>query len=326
MKNTIAKITSLILALILTMSMFTACSTPKETENTTPTPAEATPTEAVVNTSITIVDSNAQTITLEKSPERIVALLPSDVEILYLLGASDKIVAVGEYCLDPAEVSEKPKLGTYSNFNMEEIVAMDPDLVITGTISQTDAQYEQLKALGIPVVISNAINIAQTYEVISFLGAIVEKNDEAQAIIDETKQGFEDLKQLSINQESKTIYMEISPPELGIFTAGKGTFMQELFDIVKVTNVFADTEGFPSVSEEQIIERNPDYILTTCTDYYESQDAAIAEIKSRKTWQTISAIKNDKVFIADTDYFSRPTPSLLKGAQILYDIIYGSAN
>lgn len=271
---------------------------------------------------ITFTDMNGREITLEKPADRIVALTASDCEILYALGAGDTLVGRGEYCNWPEEVLDVPSVQSGENTNVEQIIALQPQVLLMSAMAQTDEQIEALENAGIQVVVSYAQDIEGVYEAISMIGTAMGKNDEADALITEMKDTFAQIQEDSAGDGSETIYFEVSPLEYGLWAAGSDTFMDEVAQMLGLTNVFADMEGWGEVSEEQVIQRAPDYIVTIAMYYGEGQ-TPVEEITSRSGWENIPAIKNGKLLNLQNDELSRPGPRLKDGAEMLYDFVYG---
>jgi iron complex transport system substrate-binding protein len=318
------KITALFLALILIVSV-SACAT-------APSPAASPSVEASVSpsatpsqsgTSITITDMTGRESKLDKPAEKIVAITASDCEILYALGAGNTVVGRGEFCDYPAEVSSIPSVQSGADMNIEQIVALKPDVVVMSKMDQTTEQVASLEGAGIKVVMSDAQNIAGVYTAIEMLGSVVGKNDEAKAIVDGMKKTFEDIKSKVKGDGTKTIYFEVSPLQYGLYAAGSGTFMDEIATMLGLKNIFSDMSGWPQVSEEQVIQRNPDYIVTTTMSYAGSPNP-ITELTGRKGWGDITAIKTGKVNNADSNAITRPGPRLADAAKELYNFVYGS--
>lgn len=308
------KLTALFLALILIFSLAACAQT--AAPSASPSPSEE------ANTAITVTDMTDRAITLDKPAEKVVVLTASDCEILYALGAGSTVVGRGEYCDYPAEVSSIPSVQSGADTNIEQIIALDPDIVIMSTMAQTKEQIDSLEGAGIKVVMSDSQNIADVYVAIELVGAVVGKSDEAKAIVDNMKKTFDDIKAKVTGDGTKTIYFEVSPLQYGLYAAGSGTFMDELATMLGVKNVFADLEGWPQISEEQVIERNPDFIVTT-TMSYEGMPNPVDEVKGRSGWGNITAIKNGLVYNADSNAITRPGPRLADAATELYNFLYG---
>lgn len=300
-----------------------ACGKVENSVKPSTTPDISAVDDSTEATNFSVVDMVGKSIEFDKTPERIIALLASDVEILYEIGAKDSIVAVGEYCNYPSEVIEKEKIATGDKLNTEQIIAMDPDVVIMGVMGQTKEQTEQLENAGIKVVATNSENIEDTYKAISLLGQISGKAKEAESLIERMKTDFQEIKaKVDDNKKDATIYYEVSPLVYGLWTAGQNTFMQELADIVGIKNIFEDVTGWAEISEEQVLERNPDYIMTVSM-YFEGEMTPSDEILSRKNWANVNAVKNKKVISDETDMFTRPGPRLVDAAKQLYELVYG---
>ena len=120
----------------------------------------------------------------------------------------------------------------------------------------------------------------------------------------------------------KTIYFEVSPLQYGLWTAGTGTFMDEIANMMGLKNCFADVTGWSEISEEQVLERNPDYIMTISM-YSGEGPTPEEEIASRAGWENVTAVKNGAILNLQNNELSRPAPRLAGGAQMLADFIAG---
>lgn len=271
---------------------------------------------------VTVTDMTGREITLDAPATRVVALTASDCEILYALGAGDTLVGRGEYCDYPEDVQAVPSVQSGYETNVEQIIALEPQVVLMATMAQTKEQVEALEAAGVRVVVSDAQDIAGVYTAIELIGAVTGKNDEAAALIAGMKDSFAAIAAKAEGDGSKTVYFEVSPLEYGLWTAGKGTFMDELAQMIGLKNAFEDVEGWAAISEEQVLERDPDYIVTISM-YYGEGPTPVEEIMGREGWQELKAVKNEAVFNADSNEVSRPGPRLVDAAQALYDFVYG---
>lgn len=267
---------------------------------------------------VSFTDQAGRQIDLDKPADKIVALTASDCEILYALGAQDKLVGRGEYCDYPAEVADIPSVQSGSDTNIEQILDLKPDVVIMATMDQTTDQVQQLENADVKVVVSDAQDIAGTYDAITMLGTLTGKESEAADIIQTMKDSFDKIKESPV--EGGTIYFEVSPLQYGLWAAGKGTFMDEIATMMGLTNIFEDVDGWGEVSEEQVLERNPDYIVTISM-YTGEGPTPVEEIEQRSGWQDVKAVKNEAILDLDDNSLSRPVPRLADGAKALYDFV-----
>ena len=273
--------------------------------------------------SITLTDMTGREITLDGPATKIVALTASDVEIIYALGAGDLLVGRGEYCDYPAEVTEKPVVKSGAETNLEEILALEPEVVIMATMAQTKEQVEALEQAGVKVIVSDAQDLEGVYTAIALIGQVTGKDEEAAALIQQMKDTFAGIAAKAENT-GKTIYFEVSPLEWGLWAGCKGTFMDEIAEICGLTNAFADLEGWQSISEEQVLDRDPDYIVTTSM-YWGEGPTPEEEIKGRAGWDVLKAVKDNQVFNADSNAITRPGPRLMEAAEALFEFISAPA-
>ena len=336
MKKT--RVLALLLAIVMLFALLTGCAAkqepaqqePAQTEDTAAQQPEAEepaqeeePAEEpeTAEPAVTLTDMTGREITLDEPATRIVALTPSDCEILYAIGAGELLVGRGKYCDYPAEVLDIPAVESGSDTNIEQIVELQPQVLIMSTMSQTDEQVQQLEAAGIHVVVSDAQDIDGVYTAINMIGELVGKQDEAASVVESMQKTFDEIK-ANAGDGTKTIYFEVSPLEYGLWTAGTGTFMDEIANMMGLKNCFSDVEGWAGISEEQVLERNPDYILTISM-YYGEGPTPEEEIASRAGWENVTAVKNGKILNLQNNELSRPAPRLAEGAKALYDFVYG---
>lgn len=272
---------------------------------------------------VTVTDMMGREITLAEPATRIVALTAADCEILCALGCEDALVGRGEYCDYPASVLDKPSVQSGYETNLEQIIALQPQVVLMGTMAQSVEQVEALEQAGIRVVVSDAQSIEGVYTAIRMIGTLMGKEAEAETMVTQMQVGFADIAEKSQNA-GKTIYFEVSPLQWGLWAAGKGTFMDEIAQLCGLTNIFSDMDGWAEVSEEAVLVRNPDYIVTTAM-YFGEGPTPEEEILSRDGWAVLDAVKEGHIFNADSNAITRPGPRLLEAAWALFEFVNGEA-
>ena len=328
------KILAILLAALLLLSFGCArkgetAEAPAAAQTATEAPAKATeapapaPTEAPApDASFTVTDMAGREVKFDKHVEKAVALTASDCEIIFALGAEEALVGRGEYCDYPPEVVDLPALTSGAGTNVEQILKLEPEVVFLSMMAQTQEQVDQLEKAGVRVVVSDAQDIAGTYTAIAMIGEIMGKQAEAEKIISDMKAVFDEIQANKLDG-TKTIYFEVSPLQWGLWTAGTGTFMNEVAEMMGLRNCFDDVAGWASISEEQVLERNPDYILTI-TMYYGEGPTPEEEIMGRPGWENVTAVKNGDILNLVNNELSRPAPRLADGARMLYDFVVES--
>lgn len=279
-------------------------------------------TPAMQAETLEFTDMADRAIKLDKAVNRIVALQPADCEVLFAIGAGDLLVGRGEYCDYPAEVLEVPSVQSGFETNYEQIIALKPDVAILTKMAQSVEDIKKLEEAGITVIVSDAQSIDGVYSAISMLGLLTDKADRADELITSMKQAFSDLAEKARDKEAGSVYFEVSPLAFGLWVAGAGTFMDEIATILNLKNAFDDIEGWQAISEEQVLTRDPDIIVTT-TMYFGEGPTPVEELTGRTSWDSLKAVKNGRVFNADADAITRPGPRLVEAAQAFYDFLYG---
>ncbi len=279
--------------------------------------AESTP----ADTEIVVTDMFGREVRLDAPATRIVALTAADCEILCALGAEELLVGRGTYCDYPEGILDVPVVESGADTNIEQIISLAPQVVITGDMAQSLEQTIMLENAGIQVLTSNADSIEGVYTSVRNIGMLIGKNTEAEALIADMQAAFDQISASSENS-GKTVYFEVSPLQWGLWAAGSGTFMDEIAAMCGLTNAFADVEGWAAISEEQVLARDPDYIVTI-TMYYGEGPTPVEEIVSRVGWDSLKAVSQGNIFNADSDEISRPGPRLKDAAVSLYNFING---
>jgi len=270
---------------------------------------------------VTITDDAGNEVTIEEQPDSIVSLLPSVTETLFALGLDEEIVGVSDYDNYPAETADIQKVGSM-DLNLEAILALQPDVAFLQDYHVANASdgIKQLQEAGTEVVI---VEIGSTfdsvYKSIEMIGQATGKLTEAEQIVTNMKDKVNELQEEAEGiTETKSVWVEISP-QPNIFTAGNGTYINEMLEMIGAVNVAGDLEGWPKVSEEEAVNMNPDVILTTYGYYVED---ASEQILARDGWQEVTAVKNGNVYDVDSDMVTRAGPRLVEGMEEIAKAVY----
>lgn len=307
------------LVFVLMLTVLAGCGSSEESKEDS-SKAEQTE-ETTGSFPVTITDDADNEITIEKKPESIVSLLPSVTETLFALGLDEEVVGVSDYDNYPEETADKEKVGSM-DLNTEAILALQPDIAFLQEYHAENAAdaIKQLQEAGITVVIvETGADFAGAYNNIEMIGAATGTKSEAETIVEDMKAEVEVLKEKAKEvTETKSVWVEISPqPDL--YTAGKGTFINEMLEMIGAKNVAGDLEGWPNVSEEEAVNYNPDLILTTYGYYVED---AKDQVLARDGWQEVTAVKNGDVYDVDSDMVTRPGPRLVDGMKEIAKVVY----
>ena len=267
----------------------------------------------------TVTDDRGIDITFDEVPETIVSLQPSNTEILFSLGVGDKIVGATDYDNYPEEALDIERVSdSYNTINGERIIELQPDVVVAYTMGDP-LPIEQLESAGLKVfVINSATSFDDVYSDIIQLSQVMQVEDKGEEVVEEIKDQVAAVQEKTATlSDKKKVYFEIAPSP-DIWSAGKGTFQQQILEIAGVENVFADQEGWFNVSEESVITEDPQVILTT-VNYNEDP---VAEILGRTGWDKMQAIVNKEVYFVDSDILSRPGTRIGEAVELIAETVY----
>lgn len=308
-------------SIIVMMMVLAGCNTSNEASNSnTQEQQVATQDEQIYP--LKFKDASGEMIEIKEQPEKVVSLIPSNTEILFALGSGDEIVGVTDNDDYPKETNDKEKIGGME-FNLEKIISLQPDLVLSHeTVSESAAAgLQQLRDVGITVVtVPEAKNFEETYDEILAIGVLMNKSSEAEEIVKTMKEKVKVVtEKVAKVADNRKVSIEISD-EPEIFTAGKDTFIQEMFNMLKINNI-AKESGWYQISSEVIINENPDVILVM----YDFVPGIVEKVKKRTGFQTVSAVQNDRVVQISEDEISRTGPRLADGLEQVAKAVYPEA-
>ncbi len=312
--------------LILTLALLAAACGDDATATTAAPPAAttaavATTTAAAVTTTTAAVTTTMETkplypatvetdsgpVTIAAMPARIISLSPTATETLFAVGAGDQVVAVDEYSYYPAEAPVTDLSGFSPN--VEAILSFSPDLlIIAGSPDDLQAAVE---AVGIPVLLfGSASTLDDVYAQIEKLGVATGHASEAATVVTDMKDRVSAvIAGITTTGKPSTYYHELDPTYYSVTSA---TFIGGIYGLLGLENV-ADTAdpdgfGFPQLSEEYIIDSNPDFIfLADAQCCGESSDT----VGDRPGWTNMTAVVKDRVIEVDADIASRWGPRIV---------------
>lgn len=282
-----------------------------------PAPIAPTATTKASSYPQTYDDVLGRTVTIAERPEHIVSLAPSITEMLYAIGAGPQVIGRTDYDNYPPEVEAVPSVGGFdaSAISVESIVALEPDLVIGGSIYQADLA-QALEGASLTVIVLEPDSIADILKTIQMLGAITGHVNKAEAVAAEMQTRIDAVteKVASVPQDRRPlVFYEVWNEPL--MTASGHTFIGELITLAGGINIFGDLdEDYPTISAEQIIEQNPDIILGPSNH----SDQLTAEvIAARPGWERLTAVQNKAVYIIDGDIISRAGPRVVDALEAI---------
>ena len=248
------------------------------------------------------ISSEGGTWTLETQPLRIVSLSPTATEILFAIGAGPQVVAVDNWSTYPPEAPTTDLSGF--DPNIEAITAYEPDLVVIS--NDANELVGGLTALDIPVLISpSPFDIEGGYASVETLG-LATGNSGGAAEVSETMRSEIAAALADAPVVPIRIYHELDDTH---FSVSSNSFLGAVYAALGAENIAdpadADGYGYPQLTEEYIIEADPELIIITDLLAYSAEDVA-----ARPGWETISAVRNGNILVVNADIASRWGPRL----------------
>lgn len=267
--------------------------------------------------SYSAVDDLGNNITLEKPAQRIVSLAPHITEVLFYIGAGNKIVGTVHYSDYPKEALKIPRIGGYDKVNLEQIMTLQPDLIVAWQSGNDSRINTRLEELGFKVYYSEPTTLKDIANSMVRLATLVGTKEIGEEKKAQFLSRYKQLKMANQSKQPLKIYYEVwRNPR---YTLGGTHFSKEIFNLCSGENIFADlNEKAPIVSLEAIISRNPDVILTGDRHGEET----LTEFRNHwQQWPQIKAVKKKQIYYVDADIFTRSSPRALNAAEHLCNLL-----
>jgi iron complex transport system substrate-binding protein len=291
-------------------------------QNTTPSPSPSPSTSPIV-----VTDDEGTNVTITQYPQRIVSLAPSNTQLLFAIGVGDKVVGVTDYDTYPYNFSEWIAAGNMTSIggivdpNKETVVSLQPDLILATPLNDKDVTT--LRGLGYNVLVFSPADIAGVMSNIMTVGKATGAEDNATALVNSLNSQIDAItaKIEAAHLPKPKVYYETWYDSSGIMTIGSTCWLNDVIAKAGGVNIFAnETEAYPTVSSETIVQNNPDIILIPT-----SMGSGVFDpnaIRARAGWNTVNAIKNDKIISLDGDMFQEVGPRVAEQVQAVAQALY----
>ena len=266
---------------------------------------------AVPAQAITVQDFSGREVTLDQPAKRIVALAPHIVENLYSAGAGDKLVGVVSYSNFPDEAKNVPEVGTYNAFSLEQVLALNPDLVVmwgSGNGMQTLSTFE---ALGIPVYVSELRQLSDVPKSIRNLSQLAGTPAIGEAEASRIETELNALHRRYGEKRSLSVLYQIWNDPLQ--TVNGEHLISEIISLCGGYNIFGDARSLaPRVSLESVLLRDPDAIVASGMG-----EARPEWLDQWRAYPSLTAVADEALFFVNPDHLQRPSARIVLGAQSL---------
>ena len=272
---------------------------------------------------LTLRDMLGRTVTLPLPPTRIVSLVPSVTEIVFSLGAEERLVGRTDFCDYPAAVRGKPSVGGMVNPNLETLVALKPDLVVATDEGNREETFRQLERLRIPIYLVHANRVAETVDLIARVGELTGRQADVARLTGEMQRRIDAVRRAVAPFPRPRVLYVLWPEPL--IVPGRASMLTELIEIAGGTSITAgDGDAYPRFSLEAAVARAPEVIILA--DH--STGASTAGRASPEKWQrlaSVPAIRAGRLHSADLSILHRYGPRVPDGLETLARMIHPEA-
>lgn len=268
----------------------------------------------------TFTDDMGREITLDKIPQRIVTHVPAITETLFALGLEERVVGVSEYCDYPEAAKLKPKVGGFFNPSIENIVELDPDLVLTN--GSVEYVMTQLDELGITYIVLQPEDIDGILKNIKLVGKIAGIESRAEKLVKDIQEHMSYvISQVEGAHRVKVFYIFASTDLNNPWTAGPGSFVDSLIAMAGGQNIAAKAIApWVQFSIEEVVSSEPEVIIVNAK--HGTAATSKEELESHPAWQGITAVKQDEIHLIDGDLVERSGPRIVQGLEEMARIIH----
>ncbi len=311
-----------LLSVIWAATVLIGCSsaTTTTTQPATPTTSAETTTTAPADEQatfpVTVTDDNGTEVTVTAQPARIVSTSPANTEILFALGAGDRVVGVTTLDDYPPEVADIEKVGDF-NPNTEAIISLDPDLIVG--YSGNEEALKPLSDAGVPVIILNATSVDGIYTDIAIVGDAVGAPKAAEDLVASLRTEIEGTSNTARETgENPSVFYALDDT---LWTVGPGSFVDELITLAGAANVAAEGPSpYFQYTPEELVAADPDVVLLPMSAF-SSTDTFAADAR----FAPLRAVQEGRVYLIDDITVTRPGPRVTEGLLTLAEALHPDA-
>lgn len=265
---------------------------------------------------LVVTDDLGRTVRLEQAPQRIIAMMPSHTETVCALDACQLLVGVDQFSNYPDEAAALPRLGSGFSPNVEQIVALQPDLVLVDEYSTLAATLEQL---GLAVYAGTAETYDDVFEKFELIGRLIDRETSAALLSGRVQGAVRAIAERVAAAPSPSVYYELDATP---YTVGPNSFIGELISKAGGDNIVTASFGdYPQLDPEFIVASDPEVIILADAPYGESLET----LRQRPGWDQIQALQEERIIELEqeqVDTLNRPGPRLAQGVKLLAEILH----
>jgi iron complex transport system substrate-binding protein len=271
-----------------------------------------------VSHAATFIDSLGRNVKLCSVPMRIISLAPSITEMIYFLGLGDRLVGVTQFSYFPEEARNKPKVGAYTDINIEKAITLNPDLAIATADGNKREDVEMLEQAGIPVYVVNPRKVNQVIDTIERLGEICGATDRRKRLVSYLRERVQMVVKAVRNKGRPLVLLVINLKPL--MSVNQSTIHHDLIQLAGGRNITGDQPiTYPRVNIEEVIRKRPDVIIISSMERRGEYEKARREWFQ---WPALPAVSKGHVYLIDSDLIDRSAPRIVRGLEEMARLIH----
>ena len=282
------------LAVVVCLTLISACTPPRTTHN-------------FVTREIT--DDAGRRVSIPAKVDRVVSLAPNLTEIVFAVGAGNRLVGRTSYCDYPAEAKGVAEVGDTLHPSLERIIALKPQVVLVSTASQLEVFTQQLKGQNIAVFVTDPHDLEGVFRSIERIGQIVGEKDKANLLVQRLRERTSTVEQAVKPKQPVKVFYQVSGEPL--YTAGHDSFVTDLMRRAGAASVTADVPGaWPKYSNESALAARPEAIILPTGGSMGAANEKVAEALRQSP-----AVLQGRVYKINDDHLARPGPRSVDGLE-----------
>lgn len=254
-----------------------------------------------------ITDEIGRRVSVPQPVRRIVSLAPSLTETLYALGAQERLAGVTDYCDYPPEAQVKPKVGGVVNPNLEQVVALKPDLVLATRSINRRETVQALDRLGIAAYVTDPRSVEAVLASIGRLAEVIGAREASEALVAKLQTRLAELKrQLGARQPRRVLFVVWAEP---LISVGRETFLADALRWAGAESVVETSQDWPRLSLEEVVRLQPDY-LVFASAHGQVEEQNFEAFRDRPGWRNLEAVRQRHIAVV-SEAINRPAPRLV---------------
>lgn len=263
---------------------------------------------------LSVIDDDGQRVSLAQPAQRIISLAPSMTELLFSLGAGDRVVGVMDFSDYPPEARNRPVVGRFDMLDMERILALEPDLIVAWRSGNPGTSLARLRELGMTVYVAEPDSLASIAGHLTRLGELSGQTAEAEVLREHFESELSGLQNTYSNREPVSVFYQVwhSP----IISVGGAELINDMIRLCAGQNIFDGLPVGPKVNLEDVLARDPQIIIASG-----SGENTPDWLNNWLQWPELQAVANRHLYSIAPDLVQRHSMRALQGAALMCEHI-----